>query len=230
MHTLKRAGLVVLVGGGGGLLLLLAWFYATVPEPPTPPSDLAARTPADTAVELPDVRAELLRMKWVDQQIRRRFADSLRAGRVDGLSGLVRALRYSVLESRVDERNTARLKDLVANHGWPHEGRVGPAGAEAAFLIAQHADHDPAFQKTALEHVRTAHRNGQASGEQVALLTDRVRVAEGTPQLYGTQAQIRDGTLQMPPIQDSSAVDQRRARMGLPPLSDYIDTLRAQYR
>jgi hypothetical protein len=34
----------------------------------------------------------------------------------------------------------------------------------------------------------------------------------------------------MPPIQDSSAVDQRRARMGLPPLSDYIDTLRAQYR
>lgn len=229
MPTTKRIGLLTATGVGGSILLLLAWFYLSMPAPPKPPPNLVARTTADTSVELPDVRAELLRMQWVDQKIRQQFADSLRAGSVDGLSGLLGVIRYSYLESRVDEANTVHLKELVNKHGWLNERRVGPKGAEAAFLIAQHADHDLTFQKKVLGHVQQAYQAGTASGQQLGLLTDRVRIAEGNPQLYGTQAQIRNGELHLSPITDSANVDQRRADVGLPPLSEYIAIMKEKY-
>jgi hypothetical protein len=210
--------LVAILAGG--------WFYTTIPAPPSPPPNLVA---PDSTVEWPAVRAQLLRMQWGDQAVRERAVDSLLAERPQGIVGVLRALRVFYLERRVDEAHTARLKEIVAEHGWPHAGRVGGEAAEAAFLLAQHADHDLAFQRRALDSLRRAYAQGEATGPQVALLTDRVRVAEGAPQEYGTQAEIRDGTVRFHPIRDSATVDQRRLRIGLPPLSTYVDTLKAKF-
>ena len=49
--------------------------------------------------------------------------------------------------SAVDAVHTARLKAIVAAHGWPTVAQVGQDGADAAWLLAQHADKDPAFQR-----------------------------------------------------------------------------------
>lgn len=215
---------VIVVGGA----LLGTWFYTTIPVAPSPPPDLAEDDSARSHVELPATRAELLRMSWVDQAVRTRVQGAIREGGTEGFASGLHLLRLSYLESRVDEKNTARLKELVAEHGWLHEGRIGEKGAEAAFLIAQHADHDVDFQKTVLKYLREAYNQGAAPGQQVALLTDRVRAAEGKPQVYGTQAQFRNGGVRFYAIQDSTNVDQRRSKMGLPPLSDYAERLKEQ--
>lgn len=39
----------------------------------------------------------------------------------------------------VHRRNAARLREIIAEHGWPHEEIAGEDGAKAAWLIAQHA-------------------------------------------------------------------------------------------
>jgi hypothetical protein len=213
-----------------GVVLLGGWFYTTIPEAPSPPADLAQTDSAQARVELPEVRDELLRMRWVDQTVREQGAELFRSGDMEGVGNLLEALRYYFLESRVDEKNTARLKELVAEHGWLHEGRVGHEGADAAFLIAQHADHDIDFQREVLAYIKDAHDRGEATGQQVALLTDRVRVAEGQPQLYGTQAQMRNGEVVFRAIQDSSDVNQRRSEMGLPSLSEYAERLREEFK
>jgi hypothetical protein len=49
----------------------------------------------------------------------------------------------------VDAANTARMKRIVAERGWPGRSLVGDDGAQAAWLLVQHADHDPAFQRVA---------------------------------------------------------------------------------
>jgi hypothetical protein len=47
----------------------------------------------------------------------------------------------------IDEDNTKWLKDIVEKHGWPTNTLVGKDGASAAWLLVQHADADPKFQR-----------------------------------------------------------------------------------
>ncbi|ROO63098.1 hypothetical protein EDC02_5112 [Micromonospora sp. Llam0] len=125
--------------------------------------------------------------------------------------------------TRVDERNTARLAEIVSEHGWPTRSLIGDDGANAAWLLAQHADHDLDQQKRFLDLMRAAVAANEASAVDLAYLTDRVATHAGQPQIYGTQLRPGpDGRLTAYPIADSDTVDQRRAALGLDPLVDYI--------
>jgi hypothetical protein len=73
----------------------------------------------------------------------------------------------------VDAANTARMKRIVAERGWPGRSLVGDDGAQAAWLLVQHADHDPAFQRACLELLGQAVQAGEADARQHAYLTDR---------------------------------------------------------
>src|SRR5262249_61914415 len=102
----------------------------------------------------------------------------------------------------------------------PGKGLGGPAGPNAAWLLVQHADRDLSFQKRCLGLLKTAAQKGEATGEQLAYLTDRVRVGEKKPQVYGTQLRWVDGKLRPQPIEDEANVDKRRKAVGLSPLAD----------
>ena len=45
-----------------------------------------------------------------------------------------------------DEVRTERLKQIIADRGWPIIPMVGEDGEDAAWAIAQHSDFDPQFQ------------------------------------------------------------------------------------
>ena len=121
----------------------------------------------------------------------------------------------------VDTENTARLKELIAQKGWPGKTLVGKRAANAAWLLVQHADLDPAFQKQCLPLLEKAVAAGEAEGAQLAYLTDRVLVAEKKPQRYGSQFHEVDGKLVPQPIEDEARVDERRAAVGLGTLAEY---------
>src|SRR5262249_51076708 len=131
----------------------------------------------------------------------------------------------------IDAENLARMKEIVRQYHWPGPSLVGQDGTEAAFLLVQHAP--LAFQKEMLPRVRSAYRAGDLAGQDYALLLDRVRVREGKPQVYGTQArpfaEWKNGEPVLYPIEDESHVDQRRAEVGLFPLAQYVKTLKEMY-
>jgi hypothetical protein len=125
-----------------------------------------------------------------------------------------------------DAARTARLAEILDEHGWPTYDLVGEDGEDAAWAIAQHSDQDPAFQRRALELLRTAVAEGQASPGNLAYLTDRVAVGAGEPQTYGTQIGCGpSGPEPATPLADEAAVDGLRAEAGLPPLADYLAEL-----
>ncbi len=128
---------------------------------------------------------------------------------------------------RTDQGRTERLKQLIAGHGWPTRRSVGTDGATAAWLIAQHSDHDVAFQKEALALMQAA-GDGDIDTTELAYLEDRVAVNTGAPQIYGTQIRCGPGAEPVPatPIRDEEKVEQRRKKMKLQPLADYYDELR----
>ncbi|HWH95358.1 MAG TPA: DUF6624 domain-containing protein [Baekduia sp.] len=160
--------------------------------------------------------AELLQMADEDQRIRRPCP-------TDGEYVTVLSIEEAMEYARVDVGNTDRLRDIVREHGWPGRSLVGEQAAQAAWLLAQHADRQFDFQREVLPLLQRAAAVGEAKPAHVAYLTDRIRMAEGRCQRHGTQiGDIRDGTPVPWPIEDAENVDERRREVGLEPLSDYL--------
>jgi len=120
----------------------------------------------------------------------------------------------------VDSKHTARMKEIVAEYGWPTKSMVGEQGATAAWLLVQHADADPKFQRHCLALMKKAAPE-EVSPKNLAYLTDRVLVNEGKNQLYGTQFFLEDGKMVPQPIDDEANLDERRKEAGLMPMSEY---------
>lgn len=129
--------------------------------------------------------------------------------------------------AKIDIDNTAWMKTVLEKHGWPGFALVGRDGAQAAWLLVQHASADVVFQRRCLELIVAAHEKRDASASDVAYLTDRVLVLEGKPQRYGTQFDTTDGVLRPFPIEDEAGVDERRAGMGLEPMAAYTEKMRS---
>ena len=130
----------------------------------------------------------------------------------------------------VDAQNTRWLDETIKQHGWPTKSLVGEGGAQAAFLIVQHSP-APQFQKKCLELLRVAVSQNEADVVHLAYLTDRIRIFEGKPQVYGTQGQTNaDGVLVPFPIEDEEHVDERRTSIGLEPIPDYFKSMNEDYK
>lgn len=117
-------------------------------------------------------------------------------------------------DASVDRENTAWFEDVVRLHGWPTISSVGEEACQAAWLLVQHADHKPDFQAACLAEMKCL-PDGEIKPAHIAYLEDRVRVAEGKPQLYGTQFYKEDGPFKPRPIEDVANLEARRAAMGL---------------
>jgi hypothetical protein len=158
------------------------------------------------------IRVELLAMAQEDLRVRAELA-------ADGtlFEG------YHPRMREVHDRHAARLARILDDHGWPTESRAGPDGAEAAWLIVQHAIAHPALQRRALGQLVAAAARGEVPPWQPAMLEDRIRVFEGRPQRYGTQFDWdEDGQLSPLPIVQPASLDERRKSVGLGPLAETI--------
>jgi hypothetical protein len=160
------------------------------------------------------LRQELLQMRDADQRIR---TTALHATNFHG-----------ILE--VDGRHLLRMKEIVAQHGWPGKSLVGEDGSHAAWLLVQHATQDPDFMNHCRGLMERAIKDGEASPKDYAFLVDRVRLQRGKMQIYGTQfIQDPKGRLILQPLKDPEDVDERRHKMGMEPLVEYEAELRKFY-
>ena len=169
----------------------------------------------------PPLRKKLLKMVKKDQAIRN---DLIKSGIEHPDKRLLKRMKT------IDASNLIRVKAIVKRYGFPTPKLVGKDGVEAVFLLIQHGD--LAFQEQMLPDVKNSFQSGNLSGQNYAMLLDRVLVRQGKPQVYGTQANSVDevtGKVEFEPIEDEANVDKRRAEVGLPPLSEYIKILKQMY-
>lgn len=159
------------------------------------------------AARLADLRIELLRMQARDQGAR-------------GGGWSQEEIKQMM---QVDAEHLPRIKAIITEHGFPTRELVGRDGVDAAWLLVQHADADPAFQEQVLSAITPRVQVGEISRHQFILLTDRVLAGQGKPQRYGSQLLAQEGQWVPKPIEaPESEVDQRRKAMGEMPLADYI--------
>lgn len=179
------------------------------------------------------LRKELIAMEKADQAAREEMLAEFGKKGIEITGGkpitdptaLMVVAAESAKLAKVDEANRTRLKAIVKEFGWPGRSLVGEDGAAAAWLLVQHADADRGFQADCLRLMEAAPA-GEVTGKQIAYLTDRVLVGTGKPQRFGTQLGV---DFKPAAIADEGEVDARRAKLGLPPLADYIKAAKAEY-
>ncbi len=177
----------------------------------------SSRNGGETELDV-ELRDELVRLAEEDQRDRQGLMAAAAARDTVAMMRILQA----------DSARSARIGEIIRAHGWPGASLVGQEGADAAFLLVQHSPSGE-FQKQVLPLLTEAAEQGDASKQQMALLTDRVLVQEGKPQRYGTQAAIIDGEIVLEPIEDPENVHARRAELGLMPLAEYVAILESTY-
>ena len=201
------------------LSLLVLWLVSA--------ADAGEVLPTGT-VKAPALRDEILTRAERDQEARQA---AIVWGAEHGINGVVnedlltneqRAVFDDLWAkvAKIDADNTEWLKSIVTKQGWFTYSNVGIDGGDAAWLMIQHADADPSFQRQCLD-LMTGLPRDEVSQESVAYLTDRVLIKEGKKQIYGTQFVVRDGEWVPAELDDVENVDTRRAELGLPPLAEY---------
>jgi hypothetical protein len=155
------------------------------------------------------LRQELLGMQEEDFRVRKELLDNNELGGP-----------YVPRMEAVHVKNAARLRELIAEHGWPGEDVVGEDGAKAAWFIAQHSIGEPRFQRESLLLLKACAAEGRTPAWQAAYLEDRIAMQEGRPQRFGTQwmDDPSDGRTRPWQIADPARVDELRASVGLGPL------------
>ncbi len=167
--------------------------------------------PRSTQVYNSQLHDELLEMARADQSVRKlSVSDTVST---DPL--------HQERMRKIDAENTARLKVIVHEFGWPTHSLAGVDGANAAWLLVQHTM-DFEFQENCCSLMGAAVVRKEASPVDLAFLIDRIRIHSGQPQIYGTQLHRVEGALRPFPIENEAGVDDRRKALGLSSLSEYI--------
>lgn len=135
-----------------------------------------------------------------------------------------------LLEERVILRKTnlLRLCGIIKENGWLTWELVTPAGVEAALFIIRN-NQEVELQAELLPVLAAATNRGLFEKGNIASIVDNIRVGRGLPQIFGTQAKIRDNILYLYPLLNENQVNEWRKQYNLPPLAEFIRDLERRY-
>jgi len=205
------------------LTLGLGFGLAMADEAAPPCAGAAAWIAAhpDEAPEAVDQRdsARQFTEPQVRSELQKRFESDQRARRAYLLKPLDTHLRFAV--ERVDADNQAWLERLIRDQGVPTAEQVGENGVKWTWVLVQHTDADPKFQASVLPEFATRFAAHELSADAFAKISDRVLLAQGKPQQFGTQFNWLSGHFDPKGVDDLVAIDAHRRAIGLMPLADY---------
>jgi hypothetical protein len=119
-------------------------------------------------------------------------------------------------------KNTEYVRGVLMEVGWIDVERFGHGASNAAFLIVQHS-WDVPLMLAVLPRLKKDVDAGLMGSDAYALLYDRLQLALGLPQRYGTQiGRDTHGYAIVLPVEAPARVEELRRQRGLIPLTDYV--------
>lgn len=124
-----------------------------------------------------------------------------------------------------------RLKGIFDQNEFVGIDLAGEEGSQNFWLMVQHSDHNPDFQKEVLEKMKVEVEKENAIPSNYGLLVDRVKINTGQKQIYGTQVTYNMNIGQAYPknLKDSLNVNQKRKSIGLEPIEEYLNRMTEMY-
>ena len=172
------------------------------------------------AQEYPAVRDELLAMYKVDQDARIKCT---KAGAADDQTKCL-----ADLSTTIDVEHSKRLREIFDRIGFPNTAKVGAEGMQDFMILLQHDPKDDLRMKC-LKPITAAFKKKEIPAMDYANFVDRLRLHMGKKQLYGSGFDLKDGKMILSPTEDMKNLEKRRAKIGLPPLAEYVKGMKELY-
>ncbi len=128
----------------------------------------------------------------------------------------------SLLKQETIKDNFSKMEDLIAQNGWPTYSSVGKIAADGPLLVINHHEKE-AIRVKYLPRIKKACLETEGSCVEYAKIQDRVLVHTGKKQRYGMQFEYDENRNLVPlPIESPEYIDQRRKKIGLEPIKEYL--------
>ena len=126
-------------------------------------------------------------------------------------------------DTTLDAENSAKIKAIYEQIGFPTISKVGTSASHHFFTILQHSP-DIEFKKAVLRDMYELSVE-EVNKKDVGYLDDRIRLAEGQKQRYGTQLAFNEEkqTYEVVDLEDPESVNTRRAELGMDTVEEYIE-------
>jgi hypothetical protein len=126
----------------------------------------------------------------------------------------------------MDCAHTCHLKKILDKYEWFKISEFGKEASRQAWLLVQHADEDPGFQRKCLKVMKDLIPKNEVESQHFAYLYDRVALKTpdmGLKQKYGTQIQQKDDKWELMPFEGTlEDMNRRRREVGLDSVEDYL--------
>ncbi|MDB5086706.1 MAG: hypothetical protein JWR09_700 [Mucilaginibacter sp.] len=184
-------------------------------------------------LKYPDIAAKLFRMSYEDQRYQNmhRFKSRYPNAYKDYMSA-----NLTDSAKKIFVKNGSLLKEIVDRLGFLGYREVGKDGAKVSWLVVQHCDFDPAFQKKYLSLMKVAVGNNNANNTDFAYLVDRVRKGSGEKQVYGTQlvytmeedslTHQKKVKISLWPVENELKLNDLRKEVGLSSIEEYLELVK----
>ena len=179
------------------------------------------------AFDVTIVQKRLAQMVELDQYARK-FDGTTARGSFNAAEDQYFSSQMGQRWNAIDTANTNEIKALIKRHGWFKISAFGGEADGNAWLLVQHADLDPDFQKEVLMLLEPLVAQGETNKQNFAFLHDRVNLSASDPskqrpQRYGTQGHcIGKGQWEPHPVEDPKNLEARRANVGLSTMAEYV--------
>lgn len=158
---------------------------------------------------------------WKTEQEPIRLRDSL--GKVYGFES-EEFQKQNAIYHKNHNLNEKKIREILDTQGWPDQSVIGTRGNLTICNVLQHSGIE--VRKKYLPMMKKAVDDKKLSPRLLARAEDRIATDRGDLQIYGGQMKYYPETksFNVWPVYDPVNIDKRRAKIGLEPIADFLQT------
>ncbi|HRH41891.1 MAG TPA: VWA domain-containing protein [Pyrinomonadaceae bacterium] len=173
-------------------------------------------SPTDSA-EKKEIRQEFLKMVAEREKINAKISANFEQSR-----------DLIIEANQMGERHLARVCEILKETGWLRMKQIQEDGFNAfTFLIMNNKAYQ--LQRELLPVLVEAGKKGFIGNPLLANLIDNIRIGSNQPQIFGTQATVKNDVIYLYPLLNEEKVDEWREIYNLSPLAAQIRSYENQY-
>lgn len=157
-----------------------------------------------------DLRKELLKMRETREKLEAKLLDKLD-----------KSQNILIEREKLGRNNLLRVCQMIKENGWLTKEAIKQDGVEAViYIISNNREFD--LQLEMLKVLAAAANKELIPKNYLAPIVDNIRIGRNLPQIFGTQAKIKDNVVYIYPLLNENRLDEWRKSYNLPPMATTI--------